>query len=159
MSGARTPIPTLAGWAGGPSAFVGLTRSFYEKVSADPTLAPVFQDMAPDHASHVARFLTEVFGGAKLYTEAGGTHAAMISRHLGRHLTETQRSRWMALLLETADEVLLPDDPEFRSALVGYIEWGSRLAVINSREGAAVPAVDLPMPAWSWGPPGGPFQD
>ena len=26
----------------------------------------------------------------------------------------------------------MPDDPEFRSAIVGYLEWGSRLAVINS---------------------------
>ena len=30
----------------------------------------------------------------------------------------------------------MPDDPEFRSALVGYLEWGSRLAVINSQPGA-----------------------
>jgi hemoglobin len=34
----------------------------------------------------------------------------------------------MTLLLESADAVGLPDDPEFRSALVSYIEWGSRLS-------------------------------
>lgn len=26
----------------------------------------------------------------------------------------------------------LKSDPEFRSAFVGYIEWGTRIAVINS---------------------------
>jgi len=27
----------------------------------------------------------------------------------------------------------MPDDPEFRSALVGYLEWGSRLQSFNSQ--------------------------
>ena len=68
-------------------------------------------------------------------------------------------SRWMSLLLETADELKLPADPEFRSALVAYLEWGSRLAVINS----ALPvgtALDesMTMPEWNWGVPGGPYQ-
>jgi len=35
----------------------------------------------------------------------------MISRHLGRALTEQQRRRWFTLLLDTADEVGLPNDP------------------------------------------------
>jgi hemoglobin len=56
----------------------------------------------------------------------------MVAKHLGRHLTDEQRKHWMALLLDTADQLKLPDDPEFRSALVGYLEWGSRLAVLNS---------------------------
>ncbi len=63
----------------------------------------------------------------------------------------------MSLLLQTADDVGLPSDPEFRSALVAYLEWSTRLAVINSQEGAAVDA-DAPMPKWDWGVPGGPYQ-
>jgi hemoglobin len=62
----------------------------------------------------------------------------MISRHLDRHLTQPERAQWVRLLLEAGDEVRLPDDPEFRSALVAYLEWGSRLAVINSQPGASV---------------------
>ncbi len=52
----------------------------------------------------------------------------MIARHLGRALTGTQRKRWIELMLETADEVGLPHDPEVRAAFVGYLEWapGSR---------------------------------
>ena len=61
----------------------------------------------------------------------------MIQQHLNRHLTHEQRRLWVGLLLDTADELKMPDDPEFRSALVGYLEWGSRLAVINSQPGAA----------------------
>ena len=80
----------------------------------------------------------------------------MIQRHLGRHLTEEQRRRWINLLLDTADEVGLPSDPEFRSALVGYLEWGSRLAVINSQDDCA-PNASSPMPRWGWGEVKGPY--
>ena len=81
----------------------------------------------------------------------------MIGRHLGRHLNEELRKRWFDLMLETADEVGVPSDPEFRAAFVGYLEWGTRLAVINSQDGVEAPPEDAPMPAWNWGPPGGPW--
>ena len=58
---------------------------------------------------------------------------------MGRKLTEAQRRRWMDLMIDTADEVGLPADPEFRSAFVAYLEWGTRLAVMNSQEGEAAP--------------------
>lgn len=55
----------------------------------------------------------------------------------------------MTLLLDTADEVGLPADPEFRSALLAYLEWGSRLAVINSKLPAGTLAdPSTPMPHW-----------
>ncbi|WP_206044514.1 hypothetical protein [Gemmatimonas groenlandica] len=81
----------------------------------------------------------------------------MIRQHVERHLAEPQRQARMALLLDTADEVNMPADPGFRSALVAYLEWGSRLAVINSEPGASAEE-DLPMPRWGWGVPGGPYQ-
>jgi hemoglobin len=62
----------------------------------------------------------------------------------------------MALLLDTADELGLPDDPEFRSALVGYLEWGTRLAVLNSQPGATVDEAAA-MPRWGWGEVKGPY--
>lgn len=131
---------------------------FYGKVPQDEVLAPVFAEMDPRHAVHVAAFLVEVFGGPQAYTDAGGSHAQMIGRHLGRHLNHDQRKRWISLMLETADETGLPDDPEFRAAFVGYLEWGTRLAVQNSQPGVSAPTDDPPMPSWNWGPPGGPWQ-
>ena len=80
----------------------------------------------------------------------------MIRQHLHRHLDQAQRREWVALLLDTADELKMPDDPEFRSALVGYLEWGSRLAVINSQPGAQVDP-EAPMPRWGWGEVKGPY--
>ena len=60
------------------------------------------------------------------------------------------------MLLHTADEIGLPVDPEFRSAFVGYLEWGTRLAVINSQPGVDV-NTDAPMPRWGWGEVKGPY--
>ena len=60
-------------------------------------------------------------------------------------------------MLESADEIGLPDDPEFRSALVGYLEWGSRMAVINSQTSETPIDNNTPMPNWGWGEPGGPY--
>lgn len=151
------PVPTLAEWAGGEGRLLALTEAFYARVADDPVLAPVFAGMDPQHAPHVASFIAEVFGGPATYTGHGGSHAGMIAAHLGRRLTEVQRRSWLALMLDTADAVGLPDDPEFRSAFVGYLEWGTRLAVINSAAGAAPSDPDAPMPEWDWGPPGGPW--
>ena len=157
MTDAPKKVPTLAEWAGGLDAIAVLTKRFYEKVPQDPFLAPVFAHMNPHHAAHVAAFITEVFGGPKAYSNNGGSHAHMIGRHLGRHLTEDLRKRWLALMLGTADEVGVPSDPEFRAAFVGYLEWGTPLAVMNSQDGVAPPPDDAPMPEWNWGPPGGPW--
>ena len=82
----------------------------------------------------------------------------MIQKHLGKHLTEQHRKKWVQLLVETADEINLPDDPEFRSAFAAYIEWGTRIAVINSQEAEIDMKPGEPMPRWGWGEPGGPFQ-
>lgn len=152
-----TPTPTLYDWLGGLAALQRLTERFYERVKGDTLLAPVFAHMSSEHPAHVAAFLAEVLGGPTAYSERHGGHPHMIRQHLNRHLSQAQRRAWVALLLDTADELGMPDDPEFRSALVGYLEWGSRLAVINSQPGATVNA-DAPMPKWGWGEVKGPYR-
>jgi hemoglobin len=149
-------VPTLYEWAGGQEALERLTTRFYQRVAEDALIAPVFAHMHGEHPRFVAQFIAEVFGGPAAYSAGRGGHAHMIERHLARHLTEPQRRRWFDLLLSTADEVGLPADPEFRSALVGYLEWGSRLAVINSQGDTGADA-GSPMPTWGWGETKGPY--
>ena len=152
-----TPAPSLVEWIGGPARLRELMTLFYSRVPADPVLGPVFARMPAEHADHVAAFVAEVFGGPKEYSGRHGGHRAMVLKHANHGLTEPQRQRWMSLLLACADEAGLPADPEFRSALVGYLEWGSRLAVINSQPGVAAPS-EAPMPVWGWGETGGPYN-
>ena len=148
--------PTLYDWLGGLPALRQLTAEFYRRVRVDDLLGPVFAHMDARHPEHVALFLAEVLGGPPLYSEQLGGHPAMVRHHLNRHLTEAMRRRWINLLLDTHTDLGLPADPEFASALMSYLEWGSRLAVLNSAEGATV-SEHAPMPKWGWGETGGPY--
>jgi hemoglobin len=149
-------VPSLYDWIGGIETLEAVTTEFYRRVRLDDEIGPIFARMDKDHPAHVAAFLAEVFGGPKLYSEKHGGHPEMIRHHLNRHLTERQRRRWLSLLLDTYEDVEAPHDPVFASALVAYLEWGSRLAVLNSQPGAQV-VEQAPMPAWGWGEVGGPY--
>ncbi len=78
------------------------------------------------------------FGGLALLVQEvlkadpHGGDAYMISNHFARHLTEEHRRQWVNLLIDTANEIGLPSDPELRSALMAYVEWGTRIAVQTS---------------------------
>jgi truncated hemoglobin YjbI len=127
-----------------------MTRIFYERhVPEDPLLAPLFSNMSPDHPVRVSRWLGEVFGGPKLYSDSYGGYDRMISQHLGKGLTEEKRARWVELLARSAQEAGIPCDPEFQAAFHAYIEWGSRIALENSQPGAEPPP-NMPMPRWWW---------
>ncbi len=154
----REQVPTLYEWAGGIDRIESLFKAFYARVPGDPLLGPVFDGMSPAHFSIVAFFVAEVLGGPALYSgDQKHSHASMVAKHLQRHLTQAHRQRWMTLLLETADDLGLPDDPEFRSALVGYLEWGSRIAVLNSNASDNPVDKTAPMPTWGWGETKGPY--
>lgn len=142
--------PTLFEWAGGFPALLRMTRIFYSKyVPEDPIIVRLFSRMSPDHPERVAAWLTEVFGGPDFYSKRYGGYSRMISEHVGKCITEDQRSRWVQLLCRSADDAKLPDDPEFRAAFVAYLEWGSRIGKENSQQNA-VPPPNMPVPKWWW---------
>lgn len=91
------PPPTLYDWAGGAAGLQKLFTRFYERVPADPLLAPIFAKMDPAHAVHVAAFVGEVFGGPRVYSQEHGGHPHMIHKHLDRALDNDKRKRWIAL--------------------------------------------------------------
>ena len=91
-----------------------------------------------------------VLGGPGRYTEKLGGYEGMLAHHRGLAITPEERFRFASLLSLAADDAGLPDDPEFRSALVAYVEWGTRLAMHNSHPGAEV-AERAPVPRWGWG--------
>jgi hemoglobin len=74
----------------------------------------------------------------------------MLAHHRDLAITPEQRHRFASLMSLAADDADLPGDPEFRAALVGYLEWGTRLAMANSQVGATV-VESAPVPRWGWG--------
>jgi truncated hemoglobin YjbI len=85
-------------------------------------------------------WLGEVLGGPDDYTRRRGGYPQTLAHHVGKAITEQQRRRCVNLLLDAADEAGLPGDPELWAAFVGYIEWGTRLALHNSQPGAVTAA-------------------
>jgi len=142
--------PSLYAWAGGTDAFRRLIDAFYDRVEADDLLSPLFPGgVSQDHRAHVVLWWVEVFGGPADYTPLGG-YQRMLDHHRGLGITVEQRFRFASLMSLAADDAGLPDDPEFRAALVGYLEWGTRLALHNSQVGAEV-VTEAPVPRWGWG--------
>jgi CDGSH-type Zn-finger protein/truncated hemoglobin YjbI/ferredoxin len=159
-AGFRDPVPaelikqppTLYDYAGGIEALERLTEAFYDEILSEPcpVLEPVFRSMDRSHPKHVAAWLAETFGGPATYTHDHGGYEHMVAKHQNLGLTEVQRKRWVGRMVETADRVGLPDDPDFRSAFVSYLEWGTRIAIFNSVPGAQI-IEHAPVPKWGWG--------
>jgi len=143
--------PTIYEWGGGREAFERWLNAFYDLVEGEPDIARLFGGaVSEEHREHVTDWWCEVMGGPPVYTEQRGGYEHMLAMHNGLAITPEQRLRFVMLLSQAADAAGLPDDPEFRAALMGYAEWGTRLAVHNSQPGAEV-AEHAPVPRWGWG--------
>ncbi len=143
--------PTLYEWAGGTAAFERWLNAFYDLVELDSDLVALFGGrVTEEHRRHVVAWWAEVMGGPATYTDELGGYERMLAHHRGLQITPEQRLRFVTLLSQAADVAALPADPEFRAALMGYAEWGSRLALHNSDPGADV-ATAAPVPRWGWG--------
>jgi hemoglobin len=143
--------PSLFEWAGGKSAFDRMINAFYDRVEQDAILSPFFPGgVHEEHRRNVATWWSEVFGGPSAYTDDLGGYERMLHKHLQLGITDDQRFRFASLMSLAADDAGMPSDAEFRSALVAYLEWGTRLALGNSQDGAAV-VQSAPVPRWGWG--------
>lgn len=143
--------PSIYEWIGGGEAIARWLDCFYDAVERDDLLAPVFGGVVTrEHREGVVAWWSEVMGGPPAYTEGHGGYPHMVAKHRGLSISPEQRLRFVTLLSVAADEAGLPADPEARSALMAYAEWGTRIAVANSAPGATPPA-RAPVPRWGWG--------
>jgi hemoglobin len=145
------PPPTLYEWAGGRERIERMVNAFYDRVEQDELISPFFPGgVSAEHRDHVTTWWCEVFGGPSAYTDELGGYESMLAHHRGLGITREQRRRFVSLMSVAADDAGLPDDPEFRSALLSYLEWGTRIAMHNSQPGADV-VPHAPVPHWGWG--------
>jgi hemoglobin len=143
--------PTLYEWAGGHDAIERLINAFYDRVERDELLSQFFPGgVGEAHREHVVAWWSEVLGGPDRYTRELGGYERMLAKHRDLEITPEQRFRFASLMSLAAEDAELPDDPEFRSALIAYLEWGTRLAMHNSQSRAEV-AEHAPVPRWGWG--------
>jgi len=142
---------TIYEWGGGRDAFARWLDRFYDLVEDEPDIVALFGGSVSEaHREHVTDWWCEVMGGPPVYTDERGGYEHMLAMHRDLAITPDQRLRFVTLLSSAADDAGLPADPEFRAALMGYAEWGTRLALHNSQPGAEA-APHAPVPRWGWG--------
>jgi hemoglobin len=147
----RSEAPTLYDWAGGAEAIRRLIAAFYDRVEQLQLFAPLFPGgVSEEHRDFVTAWWVEVFGGPPRYTDELGGYPNMLNHHRNLRITAEQRAMFVSTMSLAADDAQLPHDPEFRSALLAYLEWGTRLALENSQEQAS-PVLQAPVPRWGWG--------
>lgn len=151
MTTEQSKHPSLYDWAGGTEAIRRMIDAFYNRVENAELFDPLFPGgVTEEHRDFVTAWWAEVFGGPPRYTDELGGYENMLAHHRNLSITEPQRAAFVATMSLAADDAELPPDAEFRSALLAYLEWGTRLAFENSQVGAS-PVPSAPVPRWGWG--------
>lgn len=143
--------PTLYELAGGEAAFLALARAHHARCLADPELNHPFShdDQHPQHVERLAAYWAEVLGGPPTYSmTCGGDETGVLRMHAGNGDVGDLGERFLACFVRALDDAKLPDDPEFREAMRGYMHW----AVDNvlAHEEATDVRPGLAMPRWGW---------
>ena len=85
---------------GGEEGIAGMVDSFYEKVVADPELAPYFKDVPMDRQIRMQReFFAAATGGPIVYTGR-----PLSAAHHGLGITRRQFQRFTEHMIETLEE-------------------------------------------------------
>ncbi len=134
---------------GGIDGLRELSTDFYQRVLTDDVLADMFADFTPTHVDHVAVWLAEVFGGPEEFTTRLGGHQALLRSHLGLHIEDQHRERWLGLMSDAVDSVYA-GNPGLAASLMDYFRWGSAIAQDVSQ---SPPGTDIgtpqPTPRWT----------
>ncbi|WP_068676490.1 globin [Oceanobacillus sp. Castelsardo] len=88
---------------GGFDTIDKLVTAFYKRVGKHPDLIPIFPEDLTETARKQRLFLTQFFGGPRLYEEERG-HPMMRRRHLPFPITPTRRDAWLNCMKEALDE-------------------------------------------------------
>jgi len=100
-AGAATEEGTLYERLGGEKGVGVLIDRFYEKVIADPELAPFFAKASLVNLLKMQReFFAAALDGPQNYSGL-----ALASAHAGRHISASNFSRYVTLLLDTLTEI------------------------------------------------------
>lgn len=117
---------------GGAQTFRAIVSRFYELVSTDEVLRPLYPDDDLDGAEdRLLMFLEQYWGGPRTYSDQRG-HPRLRMRHAPYRIGFIERDAWLRCMhtaIASIDSVTLDDD--HRRELVGYLEMAAQ-AMVNS---------------------------
>ncbi|MEK4305566.1 globin domain-containing protein [Oceanobacillus sp. FSL K6-0251] len=90
-------IKTVYSGIGGYEKMEQIVETFYGYVKENPVLIPLFPDDLTETAHKQKLFLTQFFGGPRLYEEERG-HPMLRRRHLPFPITPSARDAWLACM-------------------------------------------------------------
>jgi|SRR5690625_139202 len=99
----KTTPGTIYEAIGGAETIDRLVSAFYKRVGKHPKLTPIFPEDLTETARKQRLFLTQFFGGPKLFSEERG-HPMMRRRHLPFEITPTRRDAWLECMNEALAE-------------------------------------------------------
>lgn len=116
-----------------------LVHGFYDRVRADPLLAPIFADHITDWGPHL-RTMVDFWSSVALMS--GRYHGAPLPKHLPLPIDHTHFDRWLSLFRQAAHDTCPPE------GALWVIERAERIAAAihmnvcgaAGRRGAATPA-------------------
>ena len=117
---------------GGAATFRAIVSRFYELVSTDEVLRPLYPDDDLDGAEdRLLMFLEQYWGGPRTYSYQRG-HPRLRMRHAPYRIGFIERDAWLRCMhtaIASIDSVTLDDD--HRRELVDYLEMAAQ-AMVNS---------------------------
>ena len=123
------PVPetsqTFYDAIGGAATFRTIVSRFYELVSDDEVLRPLYPE------DRLRMFLEQYWGGPRTYSDQRG-HPRLRMRHAPYRIGFIERDAWLRCMhtaVASVDSVTLDD--EHRAELLGYLEMAAQ-AMVNS---------------------------
>ena len=110
----ETKSGTIYEAIGGAETIDRLVTLFYKRVGKHPKLTPIFPEDLTETARKQRLFLTQFFGGPRLFSEERG-HPMMRRRHLPFEITPRRRDAWLECMEGALEEAEI-EEP-IRSAI------------------------------------------
>lgn len=92
---------------GGSEGIARLVDAFYDRVAADPDLAPIFPDDFTEVRERQYWFLSQFFGGPHLFAEHRGP-PMLPARHQQFPITPRRAQAWLRCMAAAMEEIGLP---------------------------------------------------
>lgn len=94
---------------GGAETLEALVNGLYDRIAKHPDLIPIFPEDLTETRKKQYMFLTQFFGGPRLYAETYGP-PMMRARHLKFPITPKRASAWLSCMSGAMDDVGLSGD-------------------------------------------------
>jgi hemoglobin len=115
-------VRSLYDRVGGEPFFFELVDRFYDAVSNDPLLRPMYPEDLAESRAHLALFLIQYWGGPSTYQDERG-HPRLRMRHAPHRIDDAARDAWLAHMSSALSDVELSDHD--RSELFSYFEMAA----------------------------------